>query len=48
MKLRRPMQDIKEEINKGIEILRNNQSEMNGSISQIKISIESSEQIGAS
>jgi hypothetical protein len=35
------MQDIKEEINKDIEILKNNQSEMNSSISQIKILIES-------
>jgi hypothetical protein len=35
------MQDIKEEINKYIEILKNNQFEMNSSISQIKISIKS-------
>jgi hypothetical protein len=34
------MQDMKEENNKDIEILKKNQSEMNSSISQIKISIE--------
>jgi prefoldin subunit 5 len=31
---------MKEEINKDIEILKNNQSEVSSSISQIKISIE--------
>jgi methyl-accepting chemotaxis protein len=35
------MQDMKEEIRKDIEILKNNQSEMNSSIPQIKISIKS-------
>jgi peptidoglycan hydrolase CwlO-like protein len=35
------MQDMKEEINKDIEILKNNQSEIHSSISQIKISIKS-------
>jgi DNA repair ATPase RecN len=32
---------VKKEINKDIEIQKNNQSEMNSSISQIKISIKS-------
>jgi hypothetical protein len=31
---------MREEINKDIEILKKNQSEMNSSISQLKISIE--------
>jgi predicted nucleic acid-binding Zn-ribbon protein len=35
------MQDMKEEINKDIEIWKNNQFEMNSAISQIKTSIES-------
>jgi hypothetical protein len=34
------MQDMKEEINKDIEILKNNQSEMNSSTCQMKISSE--------
>jgi hypothetical protein len=34
------MHDMKEEINKDAEILKNNQSEMNSLISPIKISIE--------
>jgi predicted nucleic acid-binding Zn-ribbon protein len=34
------MQDMKEEINKEVEILKNNQSEINSSISQIQISNE--------
>jgi gas vesicle protein len=40
MKLRRLIQDIKEEINKDIETLKNNQSEINNSISQINIAIK--------
>jgi gas vesicle protein len=40
MKLRRLIQDIKEEINKDIETLKNNQSEINNSISQINIVIK--------
>jgi hypothetical protein len=35
------MQDMKEEINKDKEIPKKNQSEMNSSIYQIKITIES-------
>jgi prefoldin subunit 5 len=35
------MHDMKEEINKNIEILKNNQPEINSSIYQIKISIQS-------
>jgi hypothetical protein len=34
------VQDLKEEINKVMETLKNNQSAINNSISQIKISIE--------
>jgi hypothetical protein len=34
--IKKTMQDMKEEINKGIEILKNNQFEMNSSIFQIK------------
>jgi gas vesicle protein len=34
------IQDIKEEINKDMETLKNNQSKINKSISQIKISIK--------
>jgi hypothetical protein len=41
MKLRKTMQDMKEEINKDIEILENNQFETNSSIPQIKTLIES-------
>jgi gas vesicle protein len=40
MKLRRLIQDIKEEINKDIETLKNNQSEINNSISQINTAIK--------
>jgi esterase/lipase len=39
--IKKTMQDMKEEINKNIKILKDNQSEMNSSISQIKISTES-------
>jgi esterase/lipase len=39
--IKKTMQDMKEVINKDIEILKNNQSEVNSSLSQIKISIES-------
>jgi chromosome segregation ATPase len=38
---KKTMQDMKEETNKDIEILKNNQIEMNSSISQIKIPIKS-------
>jgi hypothetical protein len=37
--IKNTMQDMKEEINKDTEILKNNQSEMNSSIFQIKVSI---------
>jgi hypothetical protein len=39
--IKKTMQDMKEEINKNIKILKDNQSEMNSSISQITISTES-------
>jgi predicted nucleic acid-binding Zn-ribbon protein len=39
--IKKTMQNVKGEINKDIEILKNNQSEINSSISQRKISIES-------
>jgi hypothetical protein len=35
------MHDMKEEISQYIEILKNNQSEMNSSIFQVKISVKS-------
>jgi predicted nucleic acid-binding Zn-ribbon protein len=39
--IKKTMQNMKEESNKDIEILKKNQSEMNNLMSQIKISIES-------
>jgi hypothetical protein len=39
--IKKIMQDMKEGINKDKEILKNNQCEMNSSISQTKISTES-------
>jgi hypothetical protein len=37
--IKKTMWNMEEKISKDIEILKNNQSEMNSSISQIKISI---------
>jgi predicted nucleic acid-binding Zn-ribbon protein len=39
--IKKAMQDMKEELNKDLEILKKNKSEMNNSIFQIKISIKS-------
>jgi gas vesicle protein len=39
--IKKTMQDMKEKINKDMEVLKNNQSEINSTISKIKISIES-------
>jgi hypothetical protein len=39
--IKKTIQDMKGEINKYMETLKNNQSEINNSISQINISIES-------
>jgi gas vesicle protein len=38
--IKKTIHDIKEEINKDMETLKNNQSEINNLISQIKISIK--------
>jgi predicted nucleic acid-binding Zn-ribbon protein len=43
IKIKKTTQDMKEEIKKDMETLKNNQSEINDSITQIKISIESLE-----
>jgi predicted nucleic acid-binding Zn-ribbon protein len=40
-KIENTIQDMKEEINKDMETLKNNQSKINNSISQINIAIES-------
>jgi predicted nucleic acid-binding Zn-ribbon protein len=39
--IKKAMQDMKEELNKHLEILKKNKSEMNNSVFQIKISIKS-------
>jgi predicted nucleic acid-binding Zn-ribbon protein len=39
-KIKKTMQNMKEDLSKDIEILKKNQSEMNSSIFQIKISIK--------
>jgi chaperonin cofactor prefoldin len=38
--IKKTIQDMKEEINKYMETLKNNQSGINNSISQIKVSIK--------
>jgi uncharacterized protein (DUF342 family) len=47
-KIKKTVQDMKEEINKDMEILKNNQPEINNSTSQIKISVKSWVKSGAS
>jgi hypothetical protein len=46
--IKKSIQDVKEEINEDIEILKNNQSKGNNSISQMKLQLKLGKQSGGS